>query len=410
MKLKLFSLLIALGLTCVTAANANNRELLDVLVSNGTITREQADSLLKKSGPSLSAGSKLVKDLRINGRLHLQHDYMHYENKGGSNPSDVNQIHLRRIRLGAQADIGEGMKGFINAEFGNDDARLSDAIISAKFSDYGTLTVGYQKVNFGAEENTSSARIKTVERSLASRYFNESGNGRRLGFGARHIGIFWNGEFDGFGYGLAVTNNQRSGSFSGSGLDNSMAYWANVYYNAKFEGGSIRFGVNFGYKPEGNSKDATATAASETNRLIGYNPFINVEYGDFNLLAEYIGSEVKRGKRSGRGNATPWGFHLIPSYKISDELEVVLRYSHIDTDHRGINPSDGFRNLNSAGTFNKGNAYYAGFNWYIRGNDVKLTAGYEYGEFTGRATTGNDFSGSNKGVAHSFRTRLQLLF
>lgn len=410
MKLKLFSLLVALGLTCASAADASNRELLDVLVSNGTITREQADGLLKKSGPDLTAGTGLVKNLRINGRLHMQHDYLHYENKGGSNPSDVNQIHLRRIRLGARADIGEGIRGFINMDFGDDNARLSDAILSAKFSDYGTLTVGYQKVNFGAEENTSSANIKTVERSLATRYWAEGANGRRLGFGARHIGVFWNGEFDGFGYGLAVTNNQRSGSFSGSGLDNSMAYWANVYYNAKFEGGSVRFGVNFGYKPEGNSKDATATAPSQTNRLIGYNPFVNVEYGDFNLLAEYIGSEVKNGKRSGSGNASPWGFNIIPSYKITKELELVLRYSHLDTDSRGVNPSDGFRNLNSVGTFNKGDAYYVGFNWYIRGNDLKLTAGYEYGDFKDRATTGNDFSGSNKGVAHSFRTRVQLLF
>lgn len=410
MKLKLFSLLVALGLTCASAANASNRELLDVLVSNGTITREQADGLLKKSGPDLTAGSGLVKNLRINGRLHLQHDYLNYNNEGGSNPSDVNQIHLRRVRLGARADIGEGIRGFINADFGDDDARLSDAIISANFSNYGTLTIGYQKVNFGAEENTSSANIKTVERSLATRYWNESGNGRRLGFGSRHIGVFWDGEFDGFGYGLAVTNNQRSGSFSGSGLDNSLAYWANVYYNAKFEGGSIRFGVNFGYKPEGNSREATGTAPSQTNRLIGYNPFINVEYGDFNLLAEYIGSEIKNGKRSGSGNASPWGFHVIPSYKITKELELVLRYSHIDTDQRGINPSDGFRNMNSVGTFNKGNAYYAGFNWYIRGNDLKLTAGYEYGDFKDRAATGNDFSGSNKGTAHSFRTRLQLLF
>jgi phosphate-selective porin len=413
MKLKLLSLLLVLGLAGTTAAQANNKELVDLLITNGTITREQADALLKKSGPSVTAGTGLVKNIRINGRLQVQHDYLSYENKGGSNPSDVNQVLLRRVRLGARADIGEGMTGFINAEFGNDDARLSDAILSYKAGSVGTLTVGYQKVNFGAEENTSSASIKTVERSLASRYFNESNNGRRLGFGSRHVGLYWNGKLegvDGLGYGVAITNTQGGGSFSGSGLNNSLAYWANVYYSSPFENGDLTFGVNFGYNPEGNSKDATDTAKSQTNHIIGYNPYVKLNYGDFSLLAEYIGGEVKNGSRDGKSNAAPWGFHIIPSYKISDAFEVVLRYSHIDTDGRGINPSDGFRNLNSVGTFNKGNAYYAGFNWYIRGNNVKLSSGYEYGDFSDRHVSGNNFSGSNKGESHTIRTRLQFLF
>src|SRR5690606_32952794 len=120
---------------------------------------------------------------------------------------------------------------------------------------------------------------------------------------------------------------------------------------------SYKVGVNFGFKPEGNSQAATDTADSVRNEVYGWNPYLQVTAGDFSVLAEYMGAEVKNGSRAGDTKASPWCFHVIPSYMITKELEAVFRYSHIDTDNRGVNPSDGFRNMNSSGTFNRGNAY-----------------------------------------------------
>jgi hypothetical protein len=60
------------------------------------------------------------------------------------------------------------------------------------------------------------------------------------------------------------------------------------------------------------------------------------------------------------------------------------------------------RRSNVTGDYNEGVSYYIGFNYYIKGNDLKLTGGYELSEF--EANGGNDVE------VDTFRLRLQALF
>ena len=79
-------------------------------------------------------------------------------------------------------------------------------------------------------------------------------------------------------------------------------------------------------------------------------------------------------------NANIDGYWIQPSYKLTPQWEAVANYSYINSDGRGVALSDVVRSAPSGGTMNRADELYLGFNYYIKGNDVKLQAGYIHGE------------------------------
>ena len=67
---------------------------------------------------------------------------------------------------------------------------------------------------------------------------------------------------------------------------------------------------------------------------------------------------------------------------ITEKIEVVARYQHLDTDGRGVSLSDVVRSSPSAATMNKFTETYVGFNWYIKNNDLKFQLGALNGKTT----------------------------
>lgn len=386
--------------------------LLDTLVQKGYLTQEEAEQIAKgKDAPVIKPAARNVQSLTISGRMHLQYDYISQDDQGPSaNPAAVSQFLLRRVRLGVKADLGGGWSGFINADFSNNGAGLSDAIVAKEFEGLGAVVIGYQKVSFGNEENTSSARLKTVERSPATNYWSGGFNAQTLGFGARHIGIFWKGEvpgLDGLRYGLEMVNSQQGGSFSGLGVNNQMGYYWNVSYAGSVDALKYKLGVNMGYQPE-----LSSVAGGVGQATFGWNPYVELNYGRMNLMAEMLGAVIKDGKGAGGagGTATPIGINVIPSYMVTDQLEIAFRYSHLRTNGRGVMPSQAIRNSPNPlanAVFNVVDSFYIGGIWYIRGNDVKITAGYEHARFSDR---GPGFSSKDGVNDDAIRVQLQLLF
>lgn len=391
-------------------AHADNRELLDTMVRKGYLTQQEAQDIAKADTAVVRPANRSVERLTISGRLHAQYDWIDTDDKtaGVADPATRSNFELRRIRVGFKADLVNGWSAFVNTQFSNNAASLSDAIISKKFEDMGTFTVGYQKVTFGFEENTSSANIKAIERSVATNYWAGGFQDRgRLGFGARHIGLFWKGEVpnvDGFGYGLEVTNSQQGGGTSGLGVNNTPGVYGNLSYRGSANDLNYRVGVNLGYQDELANNNGQTSGST-----FGWNPYAEINYGGMRLMGEFLGGRISDGRGAGPtlSRANPIGFNIIPSYKFTDELEAVFRYSYLDTNGRGVTPGAVTRGANNpAGnpSFDKTNAYYFGGNWYIVGNTVKLSAGYELSHFTNRIG-----GGANTNV-HAVRTRLQLLF
>ncbi len=439
---KMLSLLAGIAVLGTVSAQAQDKATLDLLVRKGVISQDDADYVAKSSAGMSSAlvtpKDTSVKGLKLEGLIQSQFDWLTTEDKaaGASNPPAAGQFFIRRAYLGAVADMGNGWTGEIYFDFaagtganaggqgGTARNNFEKIIISKKLDDWnGTVTTGYQKVNFTLEEVTSSAAVKPIERSVLTRYIDEQYNSgptsQRLGFANQHVGIFWDGKIgdSGFTYGAAVTSSQQNSvSYATTGGFNRVAGWVNGAYADTLMNGDIAYktGINFGMAPGANS----VSAPGQGNAMWGYNPFLTLTYKkDFQLDAEFIQVSVDRG-RGPAGIATaqramPFGFNITPSYMITPEWELVARYSMLNTNGRGTNISDVARNATNIGAtvFDSVDSYYVGVNWYISKNAVKFSLGYERDEFTGRgaASTPATFTGA-KATVDGFRARMQVSF
>ena len=423
MKISSTTTVIAAALLSLAAlySNAQDKVTLDLLVSKGVITKEEA-SKLSKGNVKIVAKDKNVKGIKITGRVQTQYENINVEGFGAAGTSHAvskNDFIMRRLFLGAEADLGSGWSGTVVADFGRsgDDKNYLENAYITKAIDWellhGKLDIGYKKVNFGFEENTSASKLLSVERSLATRYWTEGNNGRRLGFGARHTGIFWNGKIDeieGLEYGAAVTSPYNDNPTEiPSSADNTLAYWANVAYSGSIEEDiSFKIGVNFGYSP-----DTTSTNVSGGS-VWGLNPYVTANLYGFNIWGEFLISGIENGDITRTEDATPMGVNVCIEYRFDigewGKIGPTVRYSWLDTDGRGVSVSDGIRNANNApgySSFYAAQSVYAGVNWYIMGDSVKFQLGYEWAQFNG---TPSNKSASNFAESNTVRAQMQILF
>ena len=445
------SAILALGAVALSPTlHAQDKATLDLLVKKNVITQQEADSLAKGSGdPSIVVGPKdpNVKSLKLEGLIQSQFDWLTTQDKGAgaSNAPAAEQFYVRRAYLGALADLGNGWAGEALFDFATGSKiaggyqggpagitpqpNFEKIYISKKIDDAsGTVTAGYRKVNFTLEEYTPSTVVKPVERSILSNYFDggykaigATATGTRLGFASRHPGIFWDGTVTntGFFYGVAVTNGVQSAtSYTPVGGLNRLAGWAYIGYSGTLgDKTTYKAGINYGYTPDAN------TIVTQANSDWGYNPYVSVVYDkNAQVDAEFIQGFVTNGRGDNAAGtvterAAPFGFNVTPSYKITPEWELVARYTYLFTDGRGVNISDVVTNANDvAGAnirFNDAQSIYVGVNWNIMGDSVKALFGYEWDEFTHRATAGSNAASSLTGpraVVQGVRARVQLQF
>ncbi len=412
--------------TLSNKAGGTDPALLDALVKNGALTKAQAETLTKNqtvavsnetAGTIFKTKSNKVWEVEFSGLLHGQYDNISTNDftPGVRKPDSVNSATLRRVHIGATVKLPNDWSGVFSGRLNDNTADLDKAYI-AKGYNGGAIKAGLDKVNFGYEENTLPGNIKAVERSMVTNYFTQGLNTRQIGIGGRHIGLFVDGAWNGFGYGAAITNGFEGGADAEDGDNNELAYYTNAYYKKTFQGDKSFFqtGINLGYKPEGN----TENTANLKSSIFGYNPYLAVKWDRFRLVGEYLRANVRNGRQGAAwqraaSSSKPWGYNIIPSYRIMDAFEVVLRYSHFDGDGRGIQISDGIRRANdpdSDPSYDKADSYYAGLNWYVT-DHVKLSAGYEHVQFDGRLDgSGTTLIGGKDADTRIFRTRLQAHF
>ena len=420
-------LVLAAAAALTVTAHAGDKEVLDLLVKKGVITAEERAKAIQESKTKDSASNlnevfakeDAVKRLTFSGRVQVQYEGMGYSQttSGGvkTEADSTSDFILRRMYLGAKADVGDGFSGEIvinladssqSTASGTTTSGAFDKAVFTAETRYGKFDLGYQKVQWGQEENTSSSKLPVVERSLVTRYWAESGNARRVGLGARHIGVHYSnrailgeGGQGTFNYGAAVVTADQ-------GYD----------ANRTNDLGLYAFG-SIDWKPLGltaglNLADNKNPAGSISNnpRTKGYNPYLKWVSGDLTLLAEYIDTKV--------GSVNPTGYNLTGVYKVSEKLELVARYANLDTDGRGIAPSDGLRNISTTGTtsigssdkgFNKADSIYLGANYYFNGDNAKVQAGFEKVDLTQGLATPAALTGG-KGDADIFRVQVQILF
>ncbi len=421
---------LALATTGVALAqSADSQALIDALIKKGVLSDKEAKEItaqISKAQASQdveTSGDQYIKKLVLTGRFQTQYVGLGTSIDGNPvSPVSTEHFFLRRVYLGATAQFGDGLSGTMTYDFAN--ASFDKFLLEWKQSPMFVIDAGLTKAPFGYEENQSSGDLRAIERSEVTRYFDEPNNGRRLGAASYRTGLFVSGTYDGFFYQAALTNPERN-EYSGDGSNtavlvnglggvgttggattNTFAYYGVVGYGGSFgEGamkGSYKVGYETGFLPD-QGGNATLGLGHGQNIILN-GGFGDLTVGGFRLVGEYEEAQVDSGVAV-HHNANVNGYWIQPSYKFTPQWEAVVQYSELNSGGRGVALSDVVRSAPSGGTMNKSNELYAGFNYYIKGNDVKLQAGYVHGE------SSNTVAGAPaKATTDGLRSQFQIQF
>lgn len=448
------SITLAAAASLAITAHAGDKEVLDLLVKKGVVSPEERAKALQESKTKDAAANlneifskeEAVKRLTFSGRVQVQYEGASYEQTTAGVTTEAyntSNFLLRRMYLGAKADVGDGFSGEIvynfadsssadvrNAADSGDGAVRAGAFDKAVFTAetaFGKFDVGYQKVMFGYEENTSSSQLFPVERSMTTRYWAESENNRRLGLGARHVGVHYSdrktlgegGQGD-LRYGVSVVNARQG--YNDVAI-NDFGFYAFASLGWK------PIGVTLGVNAFDNQR--FETAANALGGATGVNPYLRWELGSLTLVGEYITSDIGTHTKApgsptgtngtvGQVERRPSGYNATAAYKLTDSLEFVARYSVLDTDGRGLRVGDGFRDVQSTGvtttTYNEADSVFLGLNYYFNKHNAKIQLGYERANLEGRLANWNGTTGAanitstDSAQADIVRAQVQILF
>lgn len=313
-----------------------------------------------------------VTELKISGRMHYQYGY-----STADDYSDFHTFEWRRVRLGVDGKLLDNWNFHLKANILPDAGSTN---LDTAYIRYGLewTTLSFEKLRprFGAELNTSSSRIKTVERSLLSNTFDP---GKLTG-----ASLF--GDYGMFNWQIGAYNgergDQRATEFTDNGNEGIPEYLVNASMGLDFgehlglDTAALR--VDYIHNNDDDGIDQPFAAPEDA-----WAASITLASGPFSFMGEYIQADLHNG-------GDLWGFHLIPSVMLSDKLEAVARYERIEGNDgaslrhhsryaRRVVASD--PGIPGAGSV-RGEQYwalYGGLNYYIN-KSFKFMLGVEYAE------------------------------
>jgi len=296
--------LLSLGASPLFAQDS--KALIDALVKKGILTDAEAKQIATEVSQSQSAmdvatsNDKILKKLTISGRFQVQYAGLGASIDGAAaNPVSTEHFFLRRIYVGVKAEFGDGLSGVLNYDFAN--TSFDAAYLEWKQSDALVFDAGLKKAPFGYEELTSSGNLRSIERSVITRYIDEPNNGRRLGAASYRTGLYLSGSSEGLFYTVALTNPERNEYSSdgatnaitvnglggvattGGATTNKFAYYGTVGYGGKFQDGAYKIGYEAGFLPDQGGPGATIGGGRNIT-LNGL--YADVTAGAFNLQGE----------------------------------------------------------------------------------------------------------------------------
>ena len=361
--------------------------------------------------------SSKITDLKFSGRIQGQWDGI--ESDPTTATEDRNHFYFRRLFLGGHAKMGENWGGDIVLDFAaspnSEDGKADQVFIEGASVWYKTgqgyrFDLGQKKVPFGLEETSSSAKMKTIERSAVNRQFAET-----LKFNARHTGLFASGNFgaSGLSASAAIVNSGQNHNSKDSALNdglygyasNDFSYFGRISFKNEVDDLSYLFGVEAGVHQNEATKADNTTA---------WNIFTRIGKGPFELEAEYMSGTAD----VAGGDHDHDGYSLQGCYTIDREnkgdWELIYRFSTVQGKGSQdlVSAKEIIRRTNFTKDSNGGpwemvdefDQHYLGVNYLFNGHDIKFMLGYEMNDLTDTEENGGsqDIDG--------LRARLQFLF
>ncbi|MEN8260077.1 MAG: porin [Pseudomonadota bacterium] len=393
-----------------TTAFAADKDLLDILLQNGSINQAQYDTLMEKETVTKADLDEVKVTLNhkglqfktadenfefaLGGRLHAQaayqdNDKIHFADGDIVDADDGTEI--RRGRIDMKGVFYKDFTFKTVVDFADNDVAIKDMFLSYDGWDPVRFTVGSQKQHFSLEQWMSSNDMIFIERSLGH---NSMEPDRAIGFVADTGGDNWTAALGAWGDSIDANKEDDEGWSAGG----------RVTYSPFNETGKVvHLGASGNYRvPEQN--DQTARFRTETTRMsnlflvdtddipdVDNIVFTGAEFagvlGPFSVESEYLRTFVQRDaggdlefdswyalaawtltgeSRNYKGNKGKFG-RLEPARNFDlhggwGAWELAARYSQIDLNDGDINGG-------------RESAIAVALNWYLNKN-VRLMADY----------------------------------
>ncbi len=313
-----------------------------------------------------------LNELRIVGRLHLDNYSV------DSDQGDAGDLVVRRARLGAKARLFKKLEMHVETELDLEGgplySRLTDAYLAWKFSDAARLTMGKHSVKFTLDGSTSSNELLTIDRS------NVANN-------------FW--FTDEYTPGVSVSGKSGkwsyyTGIYSGGRKDREFGDFDGGYFWVASAGRD--FGDALGLKRALVRADHVYNkpdAASDFTR-----PFENI--GALVLVLDggrwgFSGDIVRGNGFLGQSDAV--GITALPWFSVTDRLKLAGRYTLVTSDERNGVRLNRYENVVTGGKGDRYDELYAGLNYLIYGDKLKLQTGLTWADMRDRARDGGAYDG-----------------
>jgi phosphate-selective porin OprO/OprP len=250
--------------------------------------------------------------------------------------------------------------------------KLTDALLQYTASDEFVLTLGKQSVKFGLDGGTSSKELITIDRSnLANNLWFTEEYAPGVSVGGK------SGKWNYFVGGFSSDGNPEFGDFAaGNFLLTRLGY----NFAEDLHSDTAMLWLDYVYQTPDDGNTATR-------------PFENIGSVNFNYGKGKwgIGADVKGGTGYGK-QGDIFGVQVMPSYFITDKVQAVLRYTHMNGDDNAIRLAR-YENRVVDGKGDQYNEYYAGLNYYLYGHKLKFQTGVQYATLSDSKNDGGEYGG-----------------
>ena len=317
----------------------------------------------------------VVQRIVFTGRYH--HDFAVVEADQGA----ITEWNVRRMRLGPRITLFRRFLVHAEVEVNPQERdpfymRFTDAYVQWSRHPALVMTAGKHSVPFTQEGATSSRELLTLDRSnLANNIW--FGQEYMPGFSvAGRIGL-WTYRGSVFSAGAM---NREFGEFNGG-----LFTMAILGYD---------FSKTFGVREAavtGNYLYQQPDANNTFTRRFGHITSVNFRFeeGRFGTRGDLATGVGYLGQRD------VWSFMLMPYFNVTDKLQVVGRYTFVDSDGDNGVSIPTYESRVARGAGDEWSSGYVGVNYYFYAHRLKLQSGVEFARMQDRANDGGAYSGTS---------------
>jgi phosphate-selective porin OprO/OprP len=320
---KVFIILLLAAISKVDAQTTN--DVLNLLVSNKSITQEQADSIRADAAIKQQETDANKKTFFVNAAQQIKiSGYTQVRYQALDEPNKKDGFDIRRARLDLAGNFTPYLSFRLMTDFA-DKPKIMDAYAEVKFNDYFNLTIGQFRIPFSLENLTPVRVFELIDFSQAvdamvSRNKDVIGNQNGRDIGIQLGGALWKkgtntlveykiGVVNGSGINVADTANE--------GKDIVGRLVINPFRGFSF-GGSYYNGWGKAVKPASNYK-----GRSQPRTRFGFEA--NYTSNRLSARGEYIQGI------DGETDKAGW-YTWVGYYIIAQKLQVVAKYDTFDPD------------------------------------------------------------------------------